>query len=308
VALTEGCKRRASKAKHVGSRAVWTEPRRKGQPPPESWRPLRQVKRRSTGASTERVSAQNRGLSKFPALLPADSSPRAWRAEPTVWCRVCIGATSRWSASNWHEDFRGHFISAARAGSTVNMVSGPVPLATRIVARTFAYLIRFSSFEHPQGLWQGDPGRTPGHGRLGMALVPSQGVARTIAYLIDFFAQHPGASCWETVARPHCAWLGYGTRIADCCKNICVPYSIFFRWIARPSSQQPGGTQCECCYHVRYGPTAVEGWLLTAIGPGPFRPRVWQVNPSRYRFDVAMFSSLEELSCKLREARTSSIG
>ena len=83
---------------------------------------------------------------------------------------------------------------------------------------------------------------------------------------------------------------------------------FFFRWIARPSSQQPGGTQCECCYHVRYGPTAVEGWLLTAIGPGPFRPRVWQVNPSRYRFDVAMFSSLEELSCKLREARTSSIG
>ena len=126
----------------------------------------------------------------------------------------------------------------------LNIVSGPVPLATWIVARTIAYPIRFFF----------PPSSDERSGRKILAR-----------------ARH---------VRP------YGTGgLAECCKNICVPYPIFFREIARLSIQQPGGTQCLRCYDVGYGSTPRRGLSCRSGWSRAFPTTSWQANPSRYRFD-----------------------
>ena len=182
-------------------------------------------------------------------------------------------------------------------------------LATRIVARTIAYPIRFFFFRASTRALAGIPWQEPPV-RDGSVWhrCPRRVLQEQLRTLLIFSPSIQERAAGRRWRGPTVHGSGMAPGSQTVARTFAYLIQFFFRWIARPSSQQPGGTQCECCYHVRYGPTAVEGWLLTAIGPGPFRPRVWQVNPSRYRFDVAMFSSLEELSCKLREARTSSIG
>jgi hypothetical protein len=146
------------------------------------------------------------------------------------------------------------------------------------------YSIFFCPSEHRRAVWQGDSGKSPV--RFGWVWYwrPHRVLQEHLRTLFIFFlAQHPAATRLETVEGP-AARLRYGTGLADCCKNICVPYPIFFREIARLSTNSQAAPNTRVV--VSLGTVPRLGGLFCRSGwSRAFPTRSWQVNPSRYRFD-----------------------
>jgi hypothetical protein len=251
VPLTEGCERRASKAEHVGSRAVWTEPRRKGQPPPESRRPLRQAKRRLADAFTEPVSARNPRVSKFPALRPVDSSPGRGASGPGVLPGL-RGVTSRWVDLRLARRLSCSLYPWAIAG-TGDSALFPVPCRSPpgLLQEQLRTLFDFFAFRASTSALAGRAWQEHRHVRLGMVLAASQSVARTFAYLVHFFLSPassrrlPGDGGAPLRVAP--VWCR-ARRLWQ--EHLRTLFNFFSPGIARASIQQAGGTNCQRCCDV----------------------------------------------------------